>query len=166
MKKIKTILRNCILLLLTLFLTESIKAQDEKAINAIKKLIEKKSNFFTIQKQIHKLERQQQKEKLDKKDTTVFENELTELKRWEYFWGQRTYPSGNFPNANYRMAAMEKVKSMYRKSNSTNGNSLSNVAPWQELGPKQWYGNVGTHYAPGVGRSLVIREDPNDLIFI
>jgi len=78
-----------------------------------------------------------------------------QYKRWEWFWEQRTYPTGEFPRQD--IAFREN-----RKFNKINGNGGASRFgnDWSSLGPDAW--NLGSGYNAGVGRVNVIRRDPLD----
>jgi photosystem II stability/assembly factor-like uncharacterized protein len=73
------------------------------------------------------------------------------FKRWEWFWGQRVYPSGNFPNPDQTYLEYKKRTSKEKK------NKTQVVGSWAILGPSSNSGGYG-----GMGRVNVVRELPGN----
>jgi hypothetical protein len=62
------------------------------------------------------------------------------FKRWEWFWGPRLYPSGNFSVAanairNYAAPSVVNTPSLFRGIQSPQVRSLTYPASWEALGP-------------------------------
>ena len=74
-----------------------------------------------------------------------------QFKRWEWFWGQRTFPTGEFPDPMHTYNEYLKLRS--RKD--INPEKLQ-TAGWQSLGPVSSTGG----YA-GLGRLNCVEEDPD-----
>jgi photosystem II stability/assembly factor-like uncharacterized protein len=75
-------------------------------------------------------------------------------KRWEWFWEQRVYPSGAFPNGNQTII---EYKKMIRKRPPQKYDKQQSIGNWVSLGPS--FSNGG--YA-GLGRVNVVRQHPNN----
>jgi photosystem II stability/assembly factor-like uncharacterized protein len=102
-------------------------------------------NFYKIQEKVNQeWEGKKQEEKKGFK----------QFKRWEYFWFQRTYPSGNFPEG---INLFDSYQS-YNSKNKDNNLFLSNK--WQQNGPfDEPFSNSGQQ---GMGRVNAIRFNPNN----
>ncbi|PKL84658.1 MAG: hypothetical protein CVV22_11745, partial [Ignavibacteriae bacterium HGW-Ignavibacteriae-1] len=74
-----------------------------------------------------------------------------QFKRWEWFWEQRVYPSGVFPEPDILWKEIQKLKANRGKDED----ELHSYS-WQEVGPSTSDGG----YA-GLGRLNAIMEDPN-----
>lgn len=72
------------------------------------------------------------------------------FKRWEWFWEQRVFPSGQFP-------ARTQLYDEYREVVSRRGGSRSAVANWTEIGPETSPGGYS-----GLGRLNCVRINPLD----
>ena len=77
-----------------------------------------------------------------------------QFKRWEYFWGQRTYPSGEFPNG-YQI--YQEYSQFARK---TEGNKLQGVQ-WTLIGPTKTPTSSDIR-EQGLGRINVVRINPQN----
>lgn len=73
------------------------------------------------------------------------------FKRWEWFWEQRVYPSGEFPNPMQLYDESQRVAAFRGKSNSVLGGN------WTEMGPSQSTGGYS-----GIGRLSCVRIDPTN----
>jgi hypothetical protein len=73
------------------------------------------------------------------------------FKRWEWFWEQRVYPSGNFPNPDQTYKEYKKRISKDKKDKN------QVVGSWSILGPSTNSGGYG-----GLGRVNVVRELPGN----
>jgi len=102
-------------------------------------------NFFEIQKT--RLEQFQLQDASERRGWKQF-------KRWEYFWGQRTYPSGEFPNG-YKI--YEDYTKFYKE---TNRNKLQGVQ-WRLLGPINTPSSSSVR-EQGLGRINVVRVHPQN----
>ncbi|HGY54232.1 MAG TPA: T9SS type A sorting domain-containing protein [Caldithrix abyssi] len=79
-----------------------------------------------------------------------------QFKRWEYFWEQRVYPSGQFPAPNQTALAME----AYWQKRAESPNAIAaDDADWTSLGPDSW---TTVSYNPGIGRVNCVVRDPNN----
>jgi len=79
-----------------------------------------------------------------------------QFKRWEYFWEQRLYPSGEFPNALYLLNSYNTFLNKI-----TDENQLQDIEPvWNELGPKVVPTNRLAYQSGGLGRLNVVRIHP------
>lgn len=77
-----------------------------------------------------------------------------QYKRWEKFWGQRTYPTGEFYDGINIYKEMHYKEGWYKKDNSTLSKS------WEPLGPfDQPY---AADNEMGIGRVNCLRFHPND----
>jgi hypothetical protein len=104
-------------------------------------------NFYDIQKSFY--------EYVSGKDTTKKGLGWKQFKRWEWFWSQRVYPSGNFPAADQ---TYNELKSFQRVNGvDKNKNKIQSAANWISLGPSTSPGG----YA-GLGRINAVQEDPNN----
>jgi photosystem II stability/assembly factor-like uncharacterized protein len=100
-------------------------------------------NFFEIQKKVYD-------EWGDKSEKDI--RGYKQFKRWEYFWLQRTYPTGNFPDG-------LNILDEYQKFNSSkidNPNLLS--TKWKSLGPYSEPTDAGG--SQGIGRVNSICINP------
>lgn len=80
-----------------------------------------------------------------------------QYKRWEYFWEQRVYPTGQFPvkGESWRIIKdAEKLQKSIKKSNSLQYKASD--YEWSHVGPKTAPGGYD-----GLGRINSIVEDPN-----
>jgi hypothetical protein len=102
-----------------------------------------KSNFFEIKKSFESYWKD--------KDITEKGKGWKAFKRWEWFWEQRLYPSGDFPNPMQTYLEKKKIESKNIKING----KLS-VGSWTPLGPSTNAGGYG-----GLGRVNCVREDPS-----
>ncbi len=80
------------------------------------------------------------------------------FKRWEWFWGQRVYPDGKFPNPDQTYLEYQKRLRMEKG----NRDRTLTTGAWQILGPASNGGGYG-----GLGRINVVREHPtnSDILF-
>jgi photosystem II stability/assembly factor-like uncharacterized protein len=102
-----------------------------------------KKNFYDIQKAANEFWKD--------KDVTIKGKGWKPYKRWEWFWEQRVYPSGEFPSPMQNIT--EKNKFIDKKS----GNKIQAVGDWVSLGPTTNGGSYG-----GLGRVNCVREDPSN----
>ncbi len=77
------------------------------------------------------------------------------FKRWEWFWEQRVYPNGKFPDAMHLYNESQSYVQSHTKQQK-GGNQLK-INNWTEMGPFQSVGG----YA-GLGRINCVRVDPNN----
>ncbi|MCX6235907.1 MAG: PKD domain-containing protein [Bacteroidetes bacterium] len=78
-----------------------------------------------------------------------------QFKRWEWFMGQRVYPTGNRVNPSQAWEEISKFRKSYpAEKYRTNSN-------WTELGPFTYLNNTG-HWSAGLGRINVIARHPYD----
>lgn len=78
-----------------------------------------------------------------------------QFKRWEYFWEQRVYPNGEFPNS------VEIFKEIENYSKKIDKEQIQNGKTWKSLGPNFPPPAANTR-EQGVGRVNIIRFHPND----
>lgn len=102
------------------------------------------ANFYQLQNEF--------KDYWSNKDNTQKGKGWKQFKRWEWFWGQRLYPSGEFKNP---MAAYEAHRTVTTKKYKTDG--IQAVGDWVSLGPTSSSGG----YA-GIGRINCVRENPSN----
>ena len=102
-------------------------------------------NFNKIQAQVY-----DEWKKVGEDDIRGFK----QFKRWEYFWLQRTYPSGNFPEG---IDVFESYKSYEKKQNN---NSLLLNVQWTPHGP--FNEPTAASGQQGIGRVNSIRFNPNN----
>lgn len=102
-----------------------------------------KKNFYDIQKAAN--------EYWKDKDVTIKGKGWKPYKRWEWFWEQRVYPSGEFPSPMQNITEKNKFKE--KKS----GNKIQAVGDWISLGPTTNGGGYG-----GLGRINCVKEDPSN----
>jgi photosystem II stability/assembly factor-like uncharacterized protein len=106
-------------------------------------------NFYDIQNQFYEYW----------KDKEIIKgNGWKQFKRWEYFWEQRVYPTGEFPNA-------FKVLKSYQdfNKNSKNENSFQDLnKTWSEIGPINVPVNKLAYPSTGLGRINIIRIHPTN----
>lgn len=81
-----------------------------------------------------------------------------QYKRWEYFWGERLYPSGDRTNLADPAAEMASFTENYLSIQAAN---------WICLGPSD-YQNITGHWSPGLGRINDIQLDPvnSNIIYV
>ncbi len=91
-------------------------------------------------------------EKCDKKEIDD-DDEWTQYKRWESFWEERTFPSGEFPSPDILFHEYKKLKS---ETSSSKGEK-TDAANWNFIGPSVVPSNGG-----GAGRLNCITFDPTD----
>lgn len=78
-----------------------------------------------------------------------------QFKRWEYFWEQRTFPNGQFPNT------LEIYKENINWNQKYSKNNIQNTKKWISLGPNQAPISTNTR-EQGVGRVNIVRFNPKD----
>lgn len=110
-------------------------------------------NFYEIQQAAYEYWRD--------KDTTQRSIGWKPFKRWEYFWEQRVFPTGEFPPAGNDILEAQKFEQLY--GNKKKKNFVQSQANWTSLGPFDSPGG----YA-GLGRINVVREHPtnSNIIYI
>lgn len=114
----------------------------------IKMMNDKKVNFYDVVKEAKKYFKDRYKGK---------GSGYKHFKRWEWYWNQRLYPTGDRSNlANPDQEYLEFTQS-----------AAEATAAWTELGPKTFQNNTGS-WNPGLGRINDIVMDPNnsDIIYI
>lgn len=79
-----------------------------------------------------------------------------QFKRWEYFWGQRTFPTGEFPDP-YKI--YQESITFDKKYNNNNKIQANNQ--WKQLGPFAPPSSANTR-EQGVGRVNIVRFNPKD----
>ncbi|HRP01991.1 MAG TPA: GEVED domain-containing protein, partial [Candidatus Kapabacteria bacterium] len=121
------------------------------AIYAQPKIIDFKDNenFYEIQKKFNK---HWGNKKITSETPKQDRIGWKQYKRWEWFWEQRVYPSGDFPTSQHNLIELKK----WQKKHKKNANKLQAVNSWTNLGPSTSAGG----YA-GLGRINWIEEDPN-----
>ncbi|GAB1370115.1 hypothetical protein MASR1M45_01730 [Candidatus Kapaibacterium sp.] len=100
-------------------------------------------NFFEIQRRVY-----EDWSKQDQNDIRGYK----QFKRWEYFWYQRTFPNGEFPNGNN---ILESYKSSV--NNKQDEPNFLNVK-WKSLGPYNEPVDAGG--SQGIGRVNAVRVNP------
>ncbi|MDX9790388.1 MAG: hypothetical protein RBT61_06145, partial [Candidatus Kapabacteria bacterium] len=105
----------------------------------------KKVNFYDIQKQAYQIWEEEGEGQI---------RGFKQFKRWEYFWFQRTYPTGEFPNSYEIYQESESIK----KANKDRL-SLQNTK-WSKLGPINQPASEDGHV--GIGRVNAVRFNPNN----
>jgi len=107
-------------------------------------------NFYSIKNNFYKWSNNKSTVKLQKSGNVAG---YKQFKRWEWFWEQRVYPTGNFPAAGH----LQLEKNKYYKTHK-NKSSFQAITPnWTNLGPSTSLGG----YA-GLGRLNTVAIDPND----
>ncbi|MDQ1266342.1 MAG: hypothetical protein QG635_1494, partial [Bacteroidota bacterium] len=106
----------------------------------------KKNNFYEIQKSFQNYWKD--------KDHTQKGKGWKQFKRWEWFWEQRVYPSGEFPNLMQTYSEIRRQKAGI--SNKTK-DKLMTIGTWVNLGPTSSPGGYS-----GLGRLNVVRENPSN----
>jgi PKD repeat protein len=75
-----------------------------------------------------------------------------QFKRWEWFWEQRVFPSGEFPSPSHNYREFES----WKKANPIEADSRT-PANWTPIGPS----NLNfVSYSPGIGRINAVAQDP------
>lgn len=121
---------------------ENLKQQDPSYTNP-----DREGNFYDIQKSFY--------EYWDGKDTTQRSIGWKQFKRWEWFWAQRVYPNGIFPNPDITYKEMKAFEATNKSKKP--GSQIQSNATWTSLGPFTSPGG----YA-GLGRINVVKEHPNN----
>ncbi len=103
-------------------------------------------NFYDLQKAAY--------EYWADKDTTVKGIGWKPFKRWEWFWEQRVYPTGQFPDAGINYREANNFKQLYGNPKNKK-NKVQSTPSWVSLGPDDSPGG----YA-GLGRINCVRENP------
>ncbi len=104
---------------------------------------DQQQNFYSIQKSFENYWKG--------KDTKEKGKGWKQFKRWEWFWRQRVYPSGNFPDP-------MQLYNEYLKTAPRRGRAPEALGgDWTSMGPSQSPGG----YA-GLGRINCVRTDPNN----
>ncbi|MCX6155563.1 MAG: T9SS type A sorting domain-containing protein [Candidatus Kapabacteria bacterium] len=85
-----------------------------------------------------------------------------QFKRWEYFWGQRTFADGKFPD---NKKIIESVNN-FRDKNRKNNLQSSLKADWKLIGPKNSPENHLYYDAYGIGRVNIVRFAPDGSVWI
>lgn len=102
-------------------------------------------NFYDVQKSFY--------DYWSDKDTTKKGIGWKQFKRWEWFWGQRVYPTGIFPGADQPFTELKSFQKNYKSKNIKN--SIQSNAGWTSLGPFTNAGGYG-----GLGRINTVKESP------
>jgi photosystem II stability/assembly factor-like uncharacterized protein len=105
----------------------------------------KEPNFYDIQKALN--------EDYNSNNPSVRRG-WKQFKRWEYFWGQRVFPTGEFPNTYKIYESVQK----FEKVNSNPQIQSSNI--WKALGP--FNPPTASDNEEGIGRINIIRFNPNN----
>lgn len=79
-----------------------------------------------------------------------------QYKRWEYFWEQRVYPTGNFPDPNYIFDEWNNFKEKYVR------NDVIQSIKWDLIGPTINPTDFNSSRVQGLGRINVIRFNPHN----
>lgn len=107
----------------------------------------KNMNFYDIQKALN--------DDYNSQDPSVRRG-WKQFKRWEYFWGQRTFPTGEFPDS-YKI--YQDAVTFDKKFNKNNNIQSNNQ--WKQLGPFAPPSSANTR-EQGVGRVNIVRFNPKD----
>ncbi|MFN0156798.1 MAG: T9SS type A sorting domain-containing protein [Bacteroidota bacterium] len=99
-------------------------------------------NFYDIQRAFN--------QHWEGKDTKQKGKGWKQFKRWEWFWEQRVYPTGEFPDP------MQLYKETLR-TKSSRGNGAVNGTGWTSMGPSSSSGGYS-----GLGRLNCVRVHPTD----
>lgn len=128
----------------------------------------KPANFYDIQKAFQLYE-QEQRELYPEKFSG--ENEFKvpfkgykNFKRWEWFNGQRTFPTGEFPSVKM---VLEEYDKFYQKKNAGTSNSLENIITsqvWNNLASPN--APVGSFAGTGRVNCMAFMPGDNNTIFI
>jgi len=143
-----------IVFFLFLLLAVTFRVQAQPWMNAVKK---QDANFYEIQKAFNDYWANKTPEK---------GKGYKQFKRWEWFWQQRVYPSGNFPKASFEFEEWQRYVNahpQYRRQSNSLGQDLTTMAPtptgtWSPLGPATSNGGYS-----GVGRLNCITFHPTDV---
>lgn len=81
-----------------------------------------------------------------------------QFKRWEYFWEQRTFPTGIIPKANDVLNSYKNFVS----SSKDNNQFLNLQSDWNEVGPVTMPVNKLNYQSGGLGRVNVVRVHPQN----
>jgi PKD repeat protein len=129
-----------IFLVLCLFISLNVAAQTPKHIKMMK---DKKVNFFDVVKEADKYFKNRDKGR---------GSGWKQFKRWEYYMGQRLYPTGE-------RTGLADLAQEYADFNA--GSATEATVNWVELGPNTFQNNSGS-WNPGIGRINDIVLDPNN----
>lgn len=107
------------------------------------------SNFYDIQRSFNRY--------WEGKDHTEKGRGWKAFKRWEWFWEQRVYPSGEFPNPMQLYNETQRMAATRGKSNKVL------TGTWTEMGPSQSVGGYS-----GLGRVNCVRTAPanSNIIYV
>ncbi|MBK5283875.1 MAG: hypothetical protein JJE25_00600, partial [Bacteroidia bacterium] len=133
----------------------------------VKLMQDKKTNFYSVQKEFYYYWKSKQAEELNQNQKSLLGEEENDeqagynvFKRWEYFTQPRVYPKGERLPSDKAWTEFQKYKqSIHQDNNST----VRSAANWVPLGPFSWQTNS---YNPGLGRVNVVAVDPTDSLRI
>ncbi|MDA0972331.1 MAG: PKD domain-containing protein [Bacteroidetes bacterium] len=77
-----------------------------------------------------------------------------QFKRWEWFWEQRVFPSGEFPAPEQVWKETEAFKKKFKGMDQS-----KSLANWTPIGPTEL---AFQSYSPGIGRVNCVAQDPNN----
>jgi photosystem II stability/assembly factor-like uncharacterized protein len=114
---------------------------------------DKADNFYEVQEKFN----QYWKDKEQRRGTG-----WKQYKRWEYFWEQRLYPSGEMPNG------VELYKNLENYMNTKSPSFLENESEWSEVGPVNIPENWLSYMSSGLGRlnNVTIHPENKDEIWV
>jgi photosystem II stability/assembly factor-like uncharacterized protein len=128
---------------------------------------QKVPNFYDIQQNFYRIYAEELQKEQDEKEESMLENEeekegeIFQFRRWEWFWRQRVYPTGEFPNPMdlYRISQQETRRSAAMKQDRIlSGQGLK--PDWKPLGPVAIPINGGAGRINGVH---IVPEQPNTI---
>lgn len=143
-------------ILLLLFTFSSVNLLSQVWMDNIKK--EDQDNFYEIQKSFNDY----WKDNYDTKSKG-----WKQFKRWEWFWQQRVYPTGNLPQTNEIIDVWNEYQ-LTRDAKSGKDSPLAKIADWKEVGPINVPKNLLSYQSKGLGRVSTIKFHPTnrDIIWV
>ncbi|MEW6468942.1 MAG: T9SS type A sorting domain-containing protein [Bacteroidota bacterium] len=119
--------------------------------NIVNRPQDKKVNFWDLQRAFE--DYWADKDVSDTEGGNAEEGGYQQFKRWEWFFKQRTYPSGEFPSSDILFTEYQKYKEQYAAGKSM----FTQAANWSFIGPGVVPGNGG-----GAGRINCITFHPTN----
>ncbi|MCW5885334.1 MAG: T9SS type A sorting domain-containing protein [Candidatus Kapabacteria bacterium] len=110
--------------------------------------INKRYNFYEIQESFNKY---WEGKEINLQTPKNQRGGWMQFKRWEWFWEQRTFPDGNFPDPMHTYNELMKLRNQ-----KSSDNEILQGSDWENIGPET---NTGGYN--GLGRLNCIEEDPD-----
>lgn len=143
--RLKVYLRNALIISTVLFVASFTKTNAQT--NAVLPDKPETLNFYTIQKV--------KSNYWNTVDQTSRKGAWKQYRRWEYFWEQRVFPTGEFPNANMIFDEYKNSEKKYKPNEKTLGKVWSPLGP--STSPEAYTSSTREQ---GLGRVNAVRFHP------